>query len=252
MGNLKLIDHELGNILKKKSLMKHLLSICLLFFLTIDLMSQTAIIEDKDGFTNVRKEASAQAEIIYQLAENEVFFYADESYGNSSDNENWVNVMIPRNKFSIITDIENSYYYGYIHRSRLKPLMELDNVSKLGGQLIFQVARVDTLDKKVDNLIDGYHPYGLEIDLYQSWEVTSLHLLWNGSIIPQPEVLFNDLYNITFHEGEYRSNSHRFRTYTKGQITFIAQDCADGAGYYQIVWVIENQRIKQRLVGNIF
>ena len=232
--------------------MKILLSFCLSLLLTTELLSQVAIIQDKDGYTNVRKGADVKSEIIYKLVDNEVFFYYEESFDSNVDNANWVYVMIPRNKFSTVTDSENPYYYGYIHRSRLRPLIQLEQVSQSNNHLIFQISKVDTLQKQVDSLIDGFIPYGLEVYLHQSWEVTSLDLSCDSRIFPQPAILTKDLYNVTFNEGEYRSSLHRFKTYKKAGVTFIQQECGDGAGYYQIVWVVQNQRIKQRLVGWIY
>jgi hypothetical protein len=233
--------------------MKKLLSLCFFLFLSCKLLGQVAIIQDKDGYTNVRKDASTKSEIIYKLVDNEVFFHYEAAFDSDVDNENWVYVMIPRNHFSIITDLEKPYYYGYIHRSRLKPLNQLEKIPyPQKDKLIFQISKVDTLEKKVDNLIDGYAPYGLDIYLHQSTQVNSLKMLWNDKLIPQPNILISDLYNMTFEEGEYNSSKHQFEYYKNNESTFLVQECADGGGYYQIVWVVKDQKIVQRLAGWIY
>ena len=230
--------------------MKKLTLLIFYFFLHHSLHSQVAIIQDKDGYTNVRKEAGVHSEVIYQLKDNEVFFYYEQSFDENVDDSKWVYVMIPRNKFSIITNYDNPYYYGYIHRSRLLPLHALEKIPyPQKDELIFQIKKVDTLQKKIDELIDGYITYGIDIYLHHSTEVSALDLYWDGMRYPQADVLIGDLYNVDFEEGEYRSSRGRFDYYKAGDHTFLVQECADGGGHYLIVWTVKGHRIVQRLVG---
>lgn len=239
--------------------MKTLITLKLILFLTTSVFGQFAIIQDKDGFTNVRSEPDANSKIIYKLRDNEVFFYYEDTYGTKAENTDWIPVMIPKNQFSIRTD-NFGPHNGYIHKSRLKPLDELEEVTECDIQLVFNISKVDTSYKKVDkinehdnsnrySLFDGFIPYGLDIHLYQSTEVTSFDLICGEQIIPQSNVLVQDLYNVSFETGQYKSNSRRFKNYENDGVTFIHQECADGGGYYEIVWVIEQQRIRQRLAG---
>ena len=54
-----------------------LLCIGTLFYVTT--YGQVAIIQDADGFTNVRKLPHRQAKIIHKIYQNEVFWYNDEA-----------------------------------------------------------------------------------------------------------------------------------------------------------------------------
>jgi len=221
---------------------------------------QVAIIQDKDGFTNVRSKPTVDSEIVYKLKENEVFFYYEEPFGTMAENTDWKYVMIPQNKFSIQLS-GYGYIYGYIHKSRLKPISQLENIIEPDQTLKFNITKVNVNDKREGNtmvqgekiyLINGVGYYGVEIGLERSYDISSFEIIESGQVIPQSPILYLDLYNISFTEGEYDSNSDRFKTYINGEFTFIQQECADGAGYYQIVWVINQSRIIQRLVGWIY
>lgn len=231
-----------------------------LVFLINTAFGQVAIIQDKDGFTNVRSKPTVDSEIVYKLKDNEVFFYYEDSYGTIAENTDWVQVMIPNNKYSIRLSYYG-YIYGYIHKSRLKPISQLENIIEPDQILKFTISKVDIHDKwrgstivkgEKINLINGFGYYGVEIGLEASYDISSLDLIDSGQVIPQSPILYLDLYNISFIEGEYRSDSKRFKTYRNGELTFVHQECADGAGYYQIVWVINQGRIIQRLVGWIY
>lgn len=60
------------------------LLIFLLTIVTLQGQCQIAIIQDKDGFTNIRLKPNANAEIIYTISKNEVFWYDGEADNFSS------------------------------------------------------------------------------------------------------------------------------------------------------------------------
>lgn len=65
--------------------------ICVTSFISY---SQIGIIKDKDGYTNVRKATSIKSKIVYKLKENEAFWFNDIG-------EDWIEVFIPQDKFSV-------------------------------------------------------------------------------------------------------------------------------------------------------
>lgn len=215
-----------------------------LLLLTFQSFAQIGLIEDTDGYTNVRKERKIDAEVVHQVKENEVFFMNEEEIESDS---NWIEVWIPRNKFSkYLIDFSNSDVTGFIHRSRIKPIDSLQSLNSNIPELLFEIQKADTTKE----LTIG--TFGLEIPLSMSYEVEKLSLVWNDSIFVQESILFDDLFNIAFEIGIYRSSEQRFTTYRQGETYFIKQECADGAGYYEIVWAIRNGEIVQRLVGWIY
>ena len=92
--------------------------------LAFQTFGQVAIIQDKDGYTNVRKNPGINSEVIYELKENEVFFYDHANSFVEEKNSDWKYVKIPRNDFSISTS-GNRYYQGFVHKSGIRPLTDL-------------------------------------------------------------------------------------------------------------------------------
>lgn len=231
--------------------MKIVTTLILVFFTTLSTFGQVGLINDKDGFTNVRKGPSSNSEIIYKLNDWEVFFI-DIDYLDLDSS--WIKIWIAKNKYSIYNGQPNSYdFFGFIHKSRIKLLDSLPLVSDTEVYLDFKISRADT-NKTMDTsfyTINGQVPQGLEIPLADSYEVDSLRLLWKGQKIPVKKELFQDLYNVSFQEGYYNSKGERFKTYLHNDRYYIEQSCADGAGFYMVVWVIENGEIIQRLAGTI-
>ena len=193
------------------------------------LFSQIGLINDPDGYTNLRKEETTKSEILYQIKENEVFFFLEEF---SDSESNWIQVYIP-----------SINLYGYIHRSRLMSLEELpetdDDVS-----LTFEITNADSVD--YGNYGDAY---GLEIPLSMSFAISNMTLNWKGTSIPQEVSTFAGLYNMYFTKGTFTDN---LKTYKNNDTYFIFQKCGDGAGYYEVVWVITDGKIIQRLAGTIY
>ncbi|WKN43521.1 SH3 domain-containing protein [Tunicatimonas pelagia] len=75
--------------------------------------SSLAIINDADGYTNVRDGKSSQSNIIDKIYKNELFYFHPEA------GENWLIV----NKFWNV--------YGYVHRSRIQSIETLTTDSKI-------------------------------------------------------------------------------------------------------------------------
>ena len=75
---------------------------------------------------------------------------------------------------------------------------------------------------------------------------------WKGEIRLTDAVFYEDLYNVSFKEGELSSSdSKKFEMFQKGESFFIKHNCGDGAGSYEITWVIKDGNIVQRLVDTI-
>ena len=231
--------------------MKIVTTLILVFFTTLSIFGHVGLINDKDGFTNVRKGPSSNSEIIYKLNDWEVFIIDIEYLDLDSS---CIKIWIKKNKYSIYNGQPNSYdIYGFIHKSRLKLLDSLPLVSDPEVYLDFKISRADT-NKTMDtnfHTINGQVPNGLEIPLVDSYEVESLRLLWKGQTVQVKKELFQDLYNVSSQEGDYNSKGERFKTYLHNDRYYIEQSCADGAGYYMVIWVIENGEIRQRLADTI-
>lgn len=83
--------------------MKHFISLFFLIFIGktfAQVGSNIGIINDADGYTNIRKEANAKAQIIGKILKNDYFFYEDY-------NSSWCKVLTQDN------------IRGFVHKSRI-------------------------------------------------------------------------------------------------------------------------------------
>lgn len=202
--------------------------------------------------TDILTNPNINSDKIRTLQKNEAFLIATDQ-----DNDlEWMLIEIPRNKFSkIITKSEGHYSYedffisGYILRSQYTLINSLQKYDKDDLGLIFKIEKADT-----KMIIDQKNMrYGLEVGLRMSYVVKEMKLICKGKHIVQDESFFDDLFNVSFIPGNYSSleNKRKFRIYHNEDYYYIKQDCGDGAGSYEITWVIKDGKIIQRLIDTI-
>jgi len=91
---------------------------------------QEAIINDEDGYTNVRSSPNTSSEILYKIYDNETF------YVDPVLNENWYKVIASENRPS-----------GWIHKSRVK-ILSLNPNEKMNDELYERsTIEIETNDK---------------------------------------------------------------------------------------------------------
>ena len=223
--------------------MKKLLTI-ILVILTINSIAQVAIINDNDGFTNVREKASMSSKVIYKLKDNKVFWY---DYSEKNDSSDWVVVYVPKNDFSFgCTDFE--FLVGFIHKSRLAPLDKMEEYKNSNFEFSYILKDfnpdnriIDWVNNRSISSIDGQHVWGTDGELPKT-EINKIAIKINGEAIDVNRTFYANLFEC----------DNEFNIYKKGDTYFVYQDNSDGAGYYQIVWVLDESGLKQRLVGTIY
>ena len=210
--------------------------ICVTSFISY---SQIGIIKDKDGYTNVRKATNIKSKIVYKLKENEAFWYNDIG-------EDWIEVFIPQDKFSV-EDTDDLMIGGYIHKSRLQKIENLPtaNQNEVKFEYIFRKFKrenhIDNGDGKFVTKIDGRKIWGTDGN-YPKVEIEKINASINNKIIKIHKVLFLDLFECDTNINKYKN----------GNTYFIYQNCSDGAGGYELLWVINKKNgLTQRLVGSI-
>lgn len=215
------------------------------FFIIISFRAfgQVAITEDKDGYTNVRLEPDSGSEIIYHIKAGQVFLYGEDYYDKSNS---WATIYFPKNNYSITTNPED-LVKGYIHKSRIRPLNEIEKYT--GSEISFKYHNkgfsskdkiIDYKDEKWIVAINGLKPWGTDGDKPKQ-EVEKIEVAINGVKISVPEILFLDIFEC----------KNSFNIYKIGDFFIVNQWNSDGAGAYEITWVIDKNGIKQRLVGTI-
>lgn len=204
---------------------------------------QVATIKDPDGWTNVRKLPDSKSEIIHKVYQNEVFWYDSETHDKLPD---WILIFIPKNDYSLGMS-DPSYIEGFIHKSRLLPL---DSLNKYKGEAFsfkyelsdFKLSNriVDKQEERWVFAIDGRPVWGTDGD-FPKTQVDNVIVKMNNKIIKINKCFYNDIF-------ECRDT---YEIYKNGNAFFVHQWNSDGAGAYEIVWVFDENGLKQRLVGSM-
>ena len=151
------------------------------------------------------------------------------------------------NKFSIECGTLDELQ-GYVHKSRIIPLNKLNKYS--GNDLIFKytLAPFNKEDKIIDYSndkyivhINGLHPWGTDGDL-PTTEIKAIKVSIESKEIFIPKILFMDIYEC----------GNEFDIYKIENKYIVFQFNSDGAGGYDLAWVITKGGIKQRLVGTLY
>ncbi|MEM6841756.1 MAG: hypothetical protein AAF632_05995 [Bacteroidota bacterium] len=219
----------------------------LVVLLSYSAQSQTlATIDDPDGYVNIRKGLGTNTKIVGKFVEDEVFyFYEDKS-------QEWYSVY----KFDMSL---NRSKEGFIHKSRIKEISSLKSIGRKGAISRGRVISNDTLNfsivlKNFDRLkhkyelqdekwvvkIDNKRPWGVDGG-YPTAEIQSLHLKINGKTVSFPKDAYIDIFELDLSSLKIYQN-------TSGTL-FIATSNSDGAGYYDLVWKIQDRTYKGRFIG---
>jgi len=204
-----------------------------------------AVINDKDGYVNVRKEKNVHSKVLKKLDNNTLIFvleYDKAYYGN------W-----------IYADNE-----GYIYNDRVKWIEKLPKIAKgitKGNTIVFEGKEIqvtlstEKFDKSkhsfkyhkeyrdVIEKIDGKLFWGTDGNMPKR-EYKSIEVKIRGKQVSIPQSAYNDLYE------SYLYTEFNSVHYDKdNDILYIVANNGDGAGAYMVCWQIEKGVYKGRKVG---
>lgn len=222
--------------------MKHSLLIIFGLLFSYISTSQTAIVSDIDGWSNVRKAPNSQSEILHKIANNFVFWYEPSSF---ESNSNWIKVYIPKNNYSLEVKL-NDYIEGYIHKSRVKLIENLKEYKKNDFEFKYIISPFDKRSKIIELKQDEYlhingRPiWGTDGEIPQT-QVDDIKVTISGRIINISPIFYSDIFEC----------SNQFKIYVNDDCIFVNQWNSDGAGGYQITWVFNHNGLIQRNVGSI-
>ena len=204
-----------------------------------------AVINDKDGYVNVRKEKSVHSKVLKKLDNNTLIFVLE--YDKAHDG-NW-----------IYADNE-----GYIYNDRVKWIEELPKVAKgvekknaihFSGKDIQVALSTEKFDKNKHSFkyhkeyrdivekIDGEPFWGTDGNMPKR-EYKSIEVKIRGKQVSIPQSAYNDLYE------SYLYTEFNSVHYDKdNDILYIVANNGDGAGAYMVCWQIEKGVYKGRKVG---
>ena len=204
-----------------------------------------AVINDKDGYVNVRKEKSVHSRVLKKLDNNTLIFVF--VYDKAHDG-NW-----------IYADNE-----GYIYNDRVKWIHNFPQIAKgiaKGNTIVFEgkeiqvVLSTEKFDKSkhsfkyhkeyrdVIEKIDGKLFWGTDGNMPKR-EYKSIEVKIRGKQVSIPQSAYNDLYE------SYLYTEFNSVHYDKdNDILYIVANNGDGAGVYMVCWQIEKGVYKGRKVG---
>lgn len=213
--------------------------------------AQFAKIIDKDGYVNVRKQATVKSAIVSKINANEIVYaFPDKQFGD------WVIVDYTDNQGKNIT--------GYVHSSRIKFIesyKQIPNISFDESRTTFRSKdimvemRSDTFDyEKNKNYFSStkYEDY-VAVDKFKGQKLwgtdggiptshyTSIKVTIKGRSIQIPEKEIENLFNV---------NNEFAACYfdDRNDILYINSVNSDGAGGYAVLFTIEKGKYKKRVV----
>jgi len=204
-----------------------------------------AVINDKDGYVNVRKEKSVHSKVLKKLDNNTLIFVLE--YDKAHDG-NWI----------------HPDYEGYIYNDRVKWIHNFPQIAKgiaKGNTIVFEgkeiqvVLSTEKFDKSkhsfkyhkeyrdVIEKIDGKLFWGTDGNMPKR-EYKSIEVKIRGKQVSIPQSAYNDLYE------SYLYTEFNSVHYDKdNDILYIVANNGDGAGSYMVCWQIEKGVYKGRKVG---
>ena len=204
-----------------------------------------AVINDKDGYVNVRKEKSVHSKVLKKLDNNTLIFVF---VYDKADDGNWI----------------HPDYEGYIYNDRVKWIHNFPQIAKgiaKGNTIVFEgkeiqvVLSTEKFDKSkhsfkyhkeyrdVIEKIDGKLFWGTDGNMPKR-EYKSIEVKIRGKQVSIPQSAYNDLYE------SYLYTEFNSVHYDKdNNILYIVANNGDGAGAYMVCWQIEKGVYKGRKVG---
>lgn len=201
--------------------------------------AQFGIVQDKDGFVNVRDEVNTSSKILAKINSNTILTYED------VEAKNWLMVEYKP---------ENS---GYISKDRIKDLIEFEKInptkkSSTSIQYSFQDYRIAietqkfnpknhaiTKDENTIIAIDNHDILGSDGVLPMT-EFKTFKIYYKEKEINVPKEYYAFLYNADLMDLKLTYNKSLNQYYLFG--TF-----SEGAGVFDALWVLENGKIVKHI-----
>ncbi|OEK08569.1 hypothetical protein A8C32_03720 [Flavivirga aquatica] len=231
-----------------------------------------AIINDSDGYTNLRKEPNSKSEVVSKIIDKEYFFYApvegvewsnvktlkkEEGYVHNSrikdiQNDELISVSIfdhdmESTKDTIInissftdsaTFLINDFNYKKIEGKHLNDslIIFLDNKSKIKISKGLFKAKNSKIEYEDDfiSLINGEKPWGVENNI-PKYYVSNIAI--NNKVISK-----NETQNL------FQPNLDYIKVFKKEEKYIVWMLNGNGAGAYNVVFIIEKNNVLKRFI----
>lgn len=216
--------------------------------------SMLGIINDKDGYTNVREEASVSSPIQGKVYSHQVFYIPDFADPSNNMQEIWYSVGYEKinNSYSL-SETTNS---GYIHSSRILPLTKINRLSKRtlsdnrlilsndSISVIFTEEPFNEADHTIKRhpegwlaAIDGQNPWGTDGTMPET-SLASISISYKNEIYSLPKAALSKVYELSFAEDRCGVFIDR------DNALYIVMVNGDGAGAYLAIWTIVDKKLE--------
>ena len=208
-----------------------LLGFVTLLFSTQIFAQDLAVVYDKDGYTNVRKSASATSSVIGKIKEGQVFCISP--FSDDLKRTDWYSVWFPINPLAggdAYIKSEKIHQGGFVHKSRvtlLSDLQELDSETLNSERNVFRNDEIEIVvsvesNKPLDNIKSRN-------------QLKSITLKNKSGFYQLPKSAINKLYEI---------NLDQTKVYIgKEREVYIVTNNADSSDSYQAIWCIKNNKL---------
>lgn len=224
-----------------------LTSIFILLLITQSAIAQFALIEDKEGFVNVRRSGEYGDNIIDTLRNGDIVFsfelqndWYPIDYKEKGENRTG---FVHKTRLKFISDFakipHNSFSDNiviFMNDSIKLTLTKTEFVPK-NNKLDFVKANSSMKEATILEKVNGKEVWGTYGAIPKTQYGQVLLELPNKKIILPSENLFAP--NL-----KYTSLNYDAKTNT----IYVSADNSDGAGAYAVLWVIENRKYKQRIL----
>ncbi|WP_426483969.1 hypothetical protein [Flavobacterium sp. 2] len=221
------------------------ISILLVFYFN-NAFAQFAVIKDNDGYVNIRSEASKENNISDKLNNGFVVYCFEPK-------NNWINIDYSKN---------NKDRNGYLYKDRVQYLSEfavIPLVKETKNQVIFKKDGFDISiesknfesnsakltflekDKSILKKINGKDFWGTDGGIPKK-AYKSITVVIDKKTIELPKNSFDDLFEPSLYNTKINYDK-------KNDMLYISSSNSDGAGGYEIVWVIEKGKYKERKIA---
>lgn len=251
--------------------MKALYIFLLLSVVVINVKAQLAVIKDTQGYVNLREQPSIKSKIVGRLNTNTII-----SYDEEESQHEWHKVYYSALNTVFFSPAENIMYQSnlhkqvpeaFVHSSHIVQIEKLPHAIYKNGvgyyckyptastidtiQLILKTRLFNRKNHKIStstegnwvNKIDGRRPWGVDGDLPKI-EIYALHITINGRLVQIPLRSYSDLFQPNISHIKIHYDSERI-------IYIYMPGNSDGAGSYDVVWVIKNGMLIKRVIDNL-
>lgn len=203
---------------------------------------QMAVIQDPDGYTNIREEPGIEFEVIGKAYEDD-YFWVEASEGR------WMQVYCP---------CKGANIRGFIHQSRVRmlempegiietheenrwkwrsPDLQVEIVSQ---DFLIEQHEIERSSEGFVRKIDGKNPLGVDGGLPRKEVVSVLITSEEGGFLDLPEAAIKGIFEPNFSSTYIYANDPEW--------VVIMMRNSDGAGGYTVIWMIENGEYVSRKI----